>query len=494
MTSIPVERLPFQLLPDQRRVIATEAIPGEHVFPGGPSRVEDIVARVLTLSPDRRRDLLHEEVIGRFGARHRDLDRVLDRVYAHISYRLETPPEVDLDTQRLIGSYFTREFSIESAAVFNPSIVPSLDQPVESGRLRFIMSLRTVGEGHVSTIQFCTGVIDGAGNVDLDPRGAFPTTGERRRPSYSKHAMTIQLRDMDADDEVVADVFAGLGDRFNFTELETALQRVRESSLPRARWYETVRLIHWLATSNYVVSFDDELVSERVLYPSGPAESNGMEDARFVRFEFDGDVNYYATYTAYDGFQVLPQLIETRDFNTFRVATLSGTVARNKGMAIFPRPVDGMITALARWDRYNLHLLRTDDVLQWDETELLAMPEQPWEMVKIGNCGSPIETSQGWLVLTHGVGPMRRYALGALLLDLEHPSKVIGRLHEPFVAPFEDERDGYVPNAIYSCGALVHHDHLFVPYGFADYGTGMLRVPLESLLEALLASNASPTA
>lgn len=490
MAQIPVERLPLRFVPDPSRVIATESIPGEHVFPGGRSRVEAIVARVLAVSPHRRRTLLEEEVMARFAHRHRDLGQVLDRNYELIAARLARPPDVDVDTRRLIGSYFTREYAIESAAIFNPSIVRTTDHT--SDELGFIMSLRTVGEGHISTIQFCIGTIDDAGHVQIEPRSRFSATGDRQRPTYSKAVLTPRLSDMDADEEVVAQVFAGLGETFEFDELMAALQRIDASSLPRARTYETVRLIHWLASSNYEVSFEDAPLTERVLYPVGPAESKGMEDARFVRFESGGDVTFYATYTAYDGFQVLPQLIETRDFASFRVATLSGACARNKGMAIFPRPIDGMITALARWDRENLHLLRTDDPLRWDETELLAMPKEPWEIIKIGNCGSPIETTEGWLVLTHGVGPMRRYAMGALLLDLEHPDKVIGRLVDPFVTPFEDERDGYVPNAIYSCGGVVHGEDLFVPYGFADYGTGMLRVPLADLLDALLRNNATP--
>lgn len=483
MTEIPVERLSLRLLPDQHRVILTEAIPDEHVFPGGRSRVEDIVTRVLDLPPSRRRALLEGQVLGRFAHRHRDLAGLLDRNFAAIAERLEGQPESDPETRMLIGSYFTREYAIESAAIFNPSIVPALDQPEGSDELRFIMSLRTVGEGHISSIQFCEGTIDGSGSVSIAPRSRYAATGNRRWATYSKQAMTSRLRDLDADDLVVTEVFADLATEFEYDELMTAIDRAERSSLPAARLYETLRLIHWLAASDYVVSFDGRPLTERVLYPAGPTESHGMEDARFVRYEAKGEVIYYATYTAYDGFEVLPQLIETQDFVTFRVATLSGTCAHNKGMAIFPRPVDDMILALGRWDGQNLHLLRTDDVRRWDEAELLVTPEQPWELVNIGNCGSPIETPAGWLVLTHGVGPMRSYAIGALLLDLDNPSKVIGRLHDPLVEPTEEERDGYVPNAIYSCGGLVHRDYLYVPYGFADYGTGMLRVPLANLLD-----------
>jgi predicted GH43/DUF377 family glycosyl hydrolase len=248
-------------------------------------------------------------------------------------------------------------------------------------------------------------------------------------------------------------------------------------------------LIHWLASSNYIIEFATETtLSERVLAPAGPADSEGMEDARFVRFDDNGTATYYATYTAYDGFDVLPQLIETRDFLHFRIATLSGSCAVDKGMALFGRRVDGDLLALSRYDGESLYLLRTRDLRSWNYAERLSTPTEPWELNKIGNCGSPLETSAGWLVLTHGMGPMRVYAIGAMLLDLTDPSRVIGHLHEPLLATGEDEQDGYVPNVVYSCGGMLHNNDLVIPYGISDREVSFATISLDDLLTQLLAS------
>ena len=246
-------------------------------------------------------------------------------------------------------------------------------------------------------------------------------------------------------------------------------------------------MLHWLASSNYVTSFPESTdISERVMFPASPTESNGMEDARLVRFVHDdGRVVYYATYTAFDGHQILPQLIETTDFASFRIATLRGECAQNKGIALFPRKLDGQFVALGRHDNVNNFLMTSTDVRSWHETDLIQEPKRPWELVQLGNCGSPLETEAGWLVITHGVGAFRRYALGALLLDLDDPWRVIGHLKEPLLIPIADERDGYVPNVVYSCGSMIHADHLILPYGFADTGAGVATIALDDLLTHL---------
>jgi predicted GH43/DUF377 family glycosyl hydrolase len=246
-------------------------------------------------------------------------------------------------------------------------------------------------------------------------------------------------------------------------------------------------LIEWLASSNYVVSFDPESrIEERVLFPAGPTESRGMEDARFVRFvDDDGSVTYYATYTAFDGSRVLPQSIETRDFASFRVATVSGSGVANKGMALFPRRIDGRYVMLSRLDSENIYLTTSDDVRHWDAAHRLEMPVRPWSLIQRGNCGSPIETDAGWLVLTHGVGPMRTYSIGAMLLDIADPRRVVAHLPDPILTPDADGRDGYVPNVVYSCGSVVHGNHLILPYGFSDFGIRFARLSLSALLGAL---------
>jgi predicted GH43/DUF377 family glycosyl hydrolase len=275
--------------------------------------------------------------------------------------------------------------------------------------------------------------------------------------------------------------------RFTLEQFEAAIADLDEREVDRTAAHEAIRIIRWLAASDYTIEFaTDTQFSERVIFPSGPTESQGMEDARFVRFRHDdGTLLYYATYTAFDGRQILPQLIETADFRTFDIATLNGDASRNKGMAIFPRLVGGRYAALSRQDNESNYVMFSDDVRHWQDPHLIQVPERPWELVQLGNCGSPLETEAGWLVITHGVGPMRRYALGAILLDLEDPRRVIGHLDEPLLVPTEDERDGYVPNVVYSCGSLIHGRDLVIPYGFSDLGSGIAAIPLQDVLDRL---------
>jgi predicted GH43/DUF377 family glycosyl hydrolase len=296
------------------------------------------------------------------------------------------------------------------------------------------------------------------------------------------------LAELGANNELSTGVLERLDARFTLDELESSLIALESHGPPAAISFETVKIIRVLASSNYVTTFpSDSRLSERVIFPAGPNETRGMEDARFVLFtDADGSTKYYATYTAYDGFSILPQLIETDDFVRFTVSTLNGAAAQNKGMALFPRTIGGKHFMLSRKDRENLHLSISSDVHQWDDVAELYRPQQPWELLQIGNCGSPIETEAGWLVLTHGVGPMRRYAIGALLLDPREPQRVLGHLPEPLIEPAEDERVGYVPNVVYTCGAIVHAGQLVVPYGFSDSGVAIASVPVPELLEALL--------
>jgi len=363
-----------------------------------------------------------------------------------------------------------------------------------AGSSRFVMSLRAVGEGHLSSIEFRPGVLDAAGGVTIDAVGPH-VVGARRSPPqhFYKRYFAAKLAELGANNELSTGVLERLDARFTLDELEASLSALEIHGPPAAIWFETTKIIRVLATSNYVTTFPlDSQLSERVIFPAGPNETRGMEDARFVLFtDVDGSTRYYATYTAYDGFSILPQLIETDDFVRFTISTLNGAAAQNKGMALFPRTIGGKHFMLSRKDRENLHLSTSSDVHQWDDVAELYRPQQPWELLQIGNCGSPIETEAGWLVLTHGVGPMRRYTIGALLLDLADPRRVIGHLTEPFIEPNEDEREGYVPNVVYTCGAIVHGARLVVPYGFSDAGVAVAHVALADLLEALLASGSA---
>lgn len=455
----------------------------------GASRAQLLMTRILAI-PESQVKALNDEILARFENRHHGFSQTLERQFELVAHHIPDAARVSPERQLLIGAYFTHEYAIEAAALFNPSIVLSPDQrDLPAGHKRFVMSLRAVGEGHLSSIEFRTGVLEADGGMRIDPAGEHLVGGRRTSPQhFDKPRFGTKLKELGVSNELSSSVLARLGAKFTLDELESSLAAL-EADKSHAIWFETVKIIRVLASSNYVTTFPaDSALAERVIFPAGPNETRGMEDARFVRFtEANGDVRYYATYTAYDGFQILPQLIETTDFTRFTISTLNGVAAQNKGMALFPRPIDGKYVMLSRKDRENLHLSTSSDVHEWNEVSELYRPQNPWELLQVGNCGSPIETEAGWLVLTHGVGPMRRYAIGALLLDLHDPRRVIGYLPKPLIEPDDDEREGYVPNVVYTCGALVHAEQLIVPYGFSDAGVAIAQVPLSKLLEAILA-------
>lgn len=480
---VTVKRTDIDLRPDPTRVVAKPFLPGEATFAGGPTRVQLIADRVLQLSNFEAAHLL-ERTRASFAGRHPDLENVWEENATAAIAQYPELEQVAGDRRALLGAFFTQEYAPEGAAVCNPSMVP-LSEPNIDGR--FIMSLRAIGEGHISSVEFRSGYVDDEGSVQLDAATPYLTLGSRRAPVYENKTFRDKLVALHADPTLVGVVMGQLPDRFSFTELEAALDLMQRGDVSGASVFETSRLIQWLAASNYELGFSGtEPISERILLPASPAETRGIEDARFVRFvEEDDTTTYYATYTAWDGFSILPQLIETRDFVTFRFATLNGSCATNKGMALFPRRVGGLYAALGRHDLENLHILRSDLIRVWNHAELLCAPERGWETVQLGTCGSPIETPQGWLVLTHGVGPMRTYALGALLLDLDRPTQVIGRLETPLLEAGADERNGYVPNVVYTCGAMVHGGWLVIPYGFSDSAVRVAKVDLGELLEAM---------
>ena len=393
----------------------------------------------------------------------------------------------------LIGALFTGEYALESAALFNPSIVPHPDQSgLKPNSVRFIMSLRATGEGHISSIEFRTGVIDANGAIKAEPVTRFVTAPMiHPNPSYNLDSFTIKLHEMGFENEYTSAVLEALDETFTLEELDDSLRNsAKRAHVVTREEQRTLECMHWLAESNYELSFEPKTdMSERILFPVSANESNGIEDARFVRFvEDDGTVTYYATYTAYNGRVILPQLLETRDFLNFRVLTLNGDAAENKGMALFPRRINGHYAMLSRQDGENLFLMYSDNPHYWNNPKKLIAPGYPWEMVKLGNCGSPIETEAGWLVLTHGVGAMRQYCIGAALLDLEDPSKVIGRLSAPLIKPEGNEREGYVPNVVYTCGAMLHNKTLILPYAMSDVATTISTLRINELLAALLES------
>jgi predicted GH43/DUF377 family glycosyl hydrolase len=478
-----------RFLPDPKRVITKSYRPThEDDTNGESSRVEAILERILAI-PEAEVPAMLKGILRDFSSRHRDFERVLEDHCRVATHDLDGGDTWSRERRLLIGAYFTHEYSIEGAALCNPSIVPAPDQSgLPPGKLRFVMSTRAVGEGHISSIGFRSGVIGPQGGVTFDSTSAYAVTGARTpNPAYIKDLFARKLSEVGVHNVVSEWVLDRVPDRFNVDQLRAACDASRTLGLPKVMRRETIDVIHWLASSNYDLTFEpDSAISERVIFPDSPIESNGMEDARFVRFvEDDGSVTYYATYTAYDGHDILPQLIETADFTHFQVRTLNGAYAQNKGMALFPRRIDGKFAMLSRHDGESLYFLTSDNVRFWNEADELCIPFHPWEFVQIGNCGSPIETEAGWLVLTHGVGPMRRYAIGAILLDLEDPRRVIGHLAEPLRTPVPDERDGYVPNVVYTCGGIVHAGLLILPYGFSDVGIAVAKIPVDEILSQM---------
>jgi predicted GH43/DUF377 family glycosyl hydrolase len=343
----------------------------------------------------------------------------------------------------------------------------------------------------VSSIEFRSGWIDDNHDIYFDPISQYVATPEMHTdPVYHRLHFRQKLEELGARERVTDKLLKGLGETFTFDELQNQIKKLRSTKFRLKDKHHAIDTVLWLARSNYEVVFGpDEQISERVIFPVSENESSGIEDARFVRFKDDDkSVIYYATYTAYNGFDILPQILETTDFLTFKMHTISGNAAQNKGMALFPRKINGKFVMLSRQDGVNNYIMFSDNIRFWDEAELLQEPIHPLEFVQVGNCGSPVETSAGWLALFHGVGPMRRYSVWAELLDLDDPTQVIGRLDEPILTPDEHERDGYVPNVVYTCGSMIHGDTLIIPYGIADQRCRVATVSIPELLSRLQGS------
>jgi predicted GH43/DUF377 family glycosyl hydrolase len=453
------------------------------------SRIERIIARVASL-PDPEVERLLDAVMHEFRSRHQRTREFLQHRFEQVREHLLTDVPIGESRRLLIGSYFTQEYALESAALFNPSMVWHPDQGgLPDGSHRFILSLRATGEGHISSITFRSGVIDAENRIRIDEPTRFVAAPELvPNALYEKALFHHKLIELGVNGPLTDQVMAALGERFRLDELERTLGNVLRHNRARQRELEPVaRTMVLLAKANYEVRFDPGLnVSERIIFPSSPTETNGIEDARFVRFlHDDGRVAYYATYTAYDGRVTLPQMLETEDFLHFKISTLNGPEVRNKGFALFPRMINGLFAMLSRQDNENIYLMYSDQPHFWYTKELIAKPTYPWEFIQLGNCGSPIETEAGWLVLTHGVGPMRKYAIGAFLLDRDDPARVLGRLERPLLEPDANEREGYVPNVVYSCGAVVHGRDLVIPYAMSDYASTFATVPLDDVLNAM---------
>jgi predicted GH43/DUF377 family glycosyl hydrolase len=479
---LSIRRLPVRFSGDDRRVILRP-------FVMSHGRVRTLFERLHDVPPAEVESLL-ATVTASFTERHGRLVEAFDE---HFKIGVELTGWTrtwDPVRKRLAGAYLTMEYAIDSAALFNPSIVTHPDQSgLAVGTVRFLMSLRATGEGHVSSIVFRTGTVNADLEVTTDP---LPSRLSRSRASpdaaYERGLFARKLDEIGIDAQIFQEVSRLLPDSFTLRQLSLAVEAVRPTVASLRHAGESLQTILFLAQSNYHIDLTPAAsLAELVIFPMSADESKGIEDLRMVRFiEDDGSVKYFGTYTAYNGFRTLPMLMMCdNDFRRFEMHSLNGPAAMDKGMALFPRRIRGKYVMCSRIDGENLFIGYSDSVHFWNNAHRLIAPKYPWELMQIGNCGSPIETPHGWLLLTHGVGPMRCYAIGAMLLDLDDPRRVIGHLREPLMVPLGEERDGYVPNVVYTCGAMIHGDYLMVPYAQADKSTGLAAILLQQLLNRL---------
>lgn len=476
-------RTKIRIKPDYKRVLFRPFM----IF--SEERIFKIVARILTL-PEKEVQKELRRVITEFEERHQRLKVFFLNRYEEMKKYVFTDQPLSEDRKLLIGAYFTHEYSLESAALFNPSMVWHPDQSdLPEGSHRFILSLRATGEGHISSITFRTGIIDKENVIKINTPTRYVTSPEKiTNPVYEKKLFEKKLFELDLLNDFAQSVLNKLDDTFTIAELEENVLTTLRLFRNRGGENEFIsKGIISLARSNYDIHYSvDQRLSERVIFPYSPSEINGIEDARFLQFfEEDGTSKYYATYTAYDGKVVLPQILETSDFLHFKISTLNGPEVKNKGFALFPRKINGYYAMISRQDNENIYIMYSEHLHFWYTKEILLRPTFPWEFVQVGNCGSPIETEAGWLVLCHGVGAMRKYSIGAILLDKNNPSRIIGRLKEPLLTPNENEREGYVPNVVYSCGAAIHGEELIIPYAMSDYASSIAKINLNELLNEL---------
>ncbi len=479
-------RLDLVMEPDDRRVVIKLFVPGEDAQLVH-NRASGLIERILRMADDEIARLL-DDVLARFAGRHHDLLGVFQHHYDLVSHRVPAGQELSPTARSLIGAYFSHEFAVEAAALCNPSMVPHPDQSeLEPGELRAAISLRQIGEGHISSIGFVSAVIGPGEAIRIEDRGGPLMIGQRTGAKHRRELLAAGLADEDLDNEACGYVLSALPERYDDEEFEDVIGHLPGELLARPTTQDTLEVIRRIVGGDYAVTFPATVpLHQRVLWPATPAESNGMEDARFVQeTDPDGRVIYHATYTAYDGRQIGGRMLTTRDMRHFEVTALRGPAARNKGMALFPRPVNGRHLALCRSDGETLGLSERDEQNRWQNAVPLLVPHRGWELIQVGNCGSPVETEAGWLVLTHGVGPMRRYAIGAMLLDLDEPERVIADLPSGLLDPDDVEREGYVPNVVYSCGGLVHDGRFWLPYGASDVRVGFACIDLDRLLGAM---------
>ncbi len=482
-SSVVPQRQKLKFLPDEARVITK-------IFGLDKIRIYKVFDRVLNL-PEKEAEELLKVIVDNFDHRHKDIKRVFKDNFDRVNQGLDITiyKSLPLEKKLLLGSYFTLEYSIESAALFNPSIVSHPDQKgLKPGELRVIISFRAVGEGHMSSVVFRSGILNKNGNINMDPTSPLVEKAKTiESVEYSKEDFGMKLHDM-GQSELTDGIFEQLLDAFTMEEMAEAIEHYKTHNPMTPRHDRAIDTLHWLARSNYEIEFESDVdLSERVIFPRSTTDIRAIEDARFVEFtDENGQRKYYGTYTAYNGHSILPQLIETTNFCRFNIRTLMGKGSQNKGMALFPEKINGQYAMISRNDAENIYIMFSDNINYWKDEKLLREPKFDWEFIQIGNSGSPLKTEKGWLLLTHGVGPVRIYTIGAILLDLNDPTKVIGEIAEPVLIPEEDERNGYVPNVVYSCGGMLHNGYLVLPYAASDSRSGIVKFKLQELLDAMV--------
>lgn len=483
---IPVVRKQVKLYPDMKRVIA-------RFFFNGNDRAKNVIQCVMSMKEaDVEKELA--SILREFARRHRHIAKMYDKNCERVKHLFEESgiefEKVSKNRKTLIGSYFTHEYSIESAAFFNPSIVADPDQTdLREGELRVIISFRAVGEGHISSITFRRGVLDIENNIEIVNPGLLIGEADSIRTTiYKKDIFQSGDSSDDKNKYIIEKLQSQLPDRFDYSKLKKVIAKLQDEEQNEEMDAAYERML-WQADSYHELHFSQDTdVADRVIFPTSEYEIKGVEDARFVEFHDKNKRTYYATYTAFDGNNIQPKLIETSNFYDFKVMPLYGNGARNKNLALFPRKINGKYAMLSRIDGVNNYIMFSDKINVWNDPQLLQEPKYPWEFTQIGNCGSPIETDRGWLLITHGVGPMRRYCIGASLFDINNPSKEIGRLMEPLMMARDNEREGYVPNVLYTCGSIIHNNELVIPYGLSDYATGFATVALAPLLDKIVSN------
>ena len=488
-------RVDAALEPDPRRVVFRLFLPGEETR-RGQSRVGAVVARVLALDDDEVEECaarLRED----FWSQQEDVAQVVDQNALVAATHVADARLISPARRLVMGAALTAGYAVEAAALCNPSAFPHPDQSgLADGQARVAVSVRGIGEGHISSIEFVSAVVGPGAAWTFEPRAVPAVAGTVVDAPWQSDHLRALLEDAGRVDDLAYHVLALLPDVFISAHLEAALQQVHTHLLAQTDADETIATLRRLVASVYDVRFPDGVqLSQQVLMPYAAEESNGMEDARFVLFtDDDGTTDYRATYTAFDGRAISPRLLTSPDLHHFSAGRLTGPAALNKGMALFPCRINGRYWAMSRTDGESNCVASSTDGVMWGEPVVLQTPAETWELVQIGNCGPPIRTDRGWLVLTHGVGPMRTYSIGALLLDLDDPTRVVGRLRTPLLETREDERYGYVPHVLYSCGGIVHGDLLWIPYGASDQRIRVAWVDLEELLGRMVGDPAALTA